>query len=94
MSHLILTTHVGSLPRPHEVLDLLFAQDRDEPVDAVAFDEVVQRGVDETTGSTPASTSSVTAIPRARRLRISTTSRPTAIGWSPKGIHRLASQNL
>ena len=43
----ILTTHVGSLPRPREVLDLLFAQDRDEPIDPVAFDEAVQRGVDE-----------------------------------------------
>ena len=26
----ILTTHVGSLPRPQEVVDLLFAQDRGE----------------------------------------------------------------
>jgi 5-methyltetrahydropteroyltriglutamate--homocysteine methyltransferase len=46
-SHRILTTHVGSLPRPREVLDLLFAQDRDEAVDAGAFDAAVQRGVDE-----------------------------------------------
>ena len=26
----ILTTHVGSLPRPQDVVDLLFAQDRGE----------------------------------------------------------------
>jgi 5-methyltetrahydropteroyltriglutamate--homocysteine methyltransferase len=47
MSHRILTTHVGSLPRPQEVLDLLFAQDRDEPVDAAVFEDAVQRGVND-----------------------------------------------
>jgi 5-methyltetrahydropteroyltriglutamate--homocysteine methyltransferase len=46
-SHRILTTHVGSLPRPQEVLDLLFAQDRDEVVDTLAFEHAVQRGVEE-----------------------------------------------
>ena len=29
----ILTTHVGSLPRSQEVVDLLFAQDRGDAVD-------------------------------------------------------------
>ena len=29
----ILTTHVGSLPRPQEVVDFLFAQDRSEAYD-------------------------------------------------------------
>ena len=37
----ILTTHVGSLPRPQDVVDLVFAQDRGEPVDADEFDRVV-----------------------------------------------------
>ena len=41
----ILTTHVGSLPRPQDVVDLLFAQDRGEPVDAARFDETMRRGV-------------------------------------------------
>jgi 5-methyltetrahydropteroyltriglutamate--homocysteine methyltransferase len=35
------TTHVGSLPRPQEVVDLVFAQDRGEPVDPDEFDRVV-----------------------------------------------------
>jgi len=35
------TTHVGSLPRPQDVVDLVFAQDRGEPVDADEFDRVV-----------------------------------------------------
>lgn len=41
----ILTTHVGSLPRPQEVVDLLYAQDRGEPYDAAKFDEVIRRNV-------------------------------------------------
>ncbi len=41
----ILTTHVGSLPRPQDVVDLLFAQDRGEPVDQALFDSTMHRGV-------------------------------------------------
>jgi 5-methyltetrahydropteroyltriglutamate--homocysteine methyltransferase len=41
----ILTTHVGSLPRPRDDVDFLFAQDRGEPVDAEQFDAALQRAV-------------------------------------------------
>jgi 5-methyltetrahydropteroyltriglutamate--homocysteine methyltransferase len=41
----LLTTHVGSLPRPHDVVELLFAQDRGEPIDAAAFDATIGRAV-------------------------------------------------
>jgi 5-methyltetrahydropteroyltriglutamate--homocysteine methyltransferase len=41
----ILTTHVGSLPRPKDVLDLLFAQDRGESYDAAQFEETMRAGV-------------------------------------------------
>jgi 5-methyltetrahydropteroyltriglutamate--homocysteine methyltransferase len=44
----ILTTHVGSLPRPQEVVDLLFAQDRGEAYDPVKFEEVMRRAVNDT----------------------------------------------
>ena len=37
----ILTTHVGSLPRPQEVVDLLFAQDRGEAMDEKKFDATI-----------------------------------------------------
>lgn len=43
----ILTTHVGSLPRPQDVVDLIFAQDREEAIDPVKFETVVQRAVDD-----------------------------------------------
>ena len=43
----ILTTHVGSLPRPQDVVDLIFAQDREEPYDQKVFESTVQRAVDD-----------------------------------------------
>jgi 5-methyltetrahydropteroyltriglutamate--homocysteine methyltransferase len=42
----ILTTHVGSLPRPQEVADLLFAEDRGEAQPGPAFEDAIRRGVD------------------------------------------------
>lgn len=41
----VLTTHVGSLPRPQEVVDLLFAQDRGEDYDRAAFDATMRDAV-------------------------------------------------
>ena len=41
----ILTTHVGSLPRQQDVVDLLFAQDRGDPYDEEQFNEVMRRAV-------------------------------------------------
>jgi 5-methyltetrahydropteroyltriglutamate--homocysteine methyltransferase len=35
------TTHVGSLPRPREVVDVVFAQDRGDTVDPIEFDRVI-----------------------------------------------------
>jgi 5-methyltetrahydropteroyltriglutamate--homocysteine methyltransferase len=44
----ILTTHVGSLPRAQDVVDLLFAQDRGEPYDEAKFEETMRRAVGDT----------------------------------------------
>src|SRR3989441_10243848 len=46
----ILTTHVGSLPRPQEVVDFLFAQDRGDPYDPAAFDAALGRAVTDRVG--------------------------------------------
>ncbi len=43
----ILTTHVGSLPRPQYVVDQLFAQDKGEGYDPAAFDTTMTRAVTE-----------------------------------------------
>ena len=42
----ILTTHVGSLPRPKDVTDLVFAQEAQVPIDDAGFDAVVAAAVD------------------------------------------------
>lgn len=44
----ILTTHVGSLPRPQDVTDLVFAREREEPVDEATFSHVIERAVSDT----------------------------------------------
>ncbi|MBV9743171.1 MAG: cobalamin-independent methionine synthase II family protein, partial [Acidobacteriia bacterium] len=41
----ILTTHVGSLPRPQDVVDCLFAEDRGEPLDPKTADSTIRRAV-------------------------------------------------
>lgn len=41
----ILTTHVGSLPRGAELVDLLYSKDRGEPFDGAAFEAAVSAGV-------------------------------------------------
>ena len=41
----ILTTHVGSLPRPQNVVDMLFAQDRGEDFTLTEFDAVMRTSV-------------------------------------------------
>ena len=43
----ILTTHVGSLPRPQEVVDARFAQDRGETPDPQLFDAAMRAAVAE-----------------------------------------------
>ena len=45
MSDRILTTHVGSLPRPNDMLALLEARDRGELLDDAAFAETAARAV-------------------------------------------------
>jgi len=41
----ILTTHVGSLPRPQDVVDCLFAEDRGEALDPQTADSTIRRAV-------------------------------------------------
>ena len=44
----IVTTHVGSLPRSQEVVDFIFARERNESFDQSAFDRVMSKAVSET----------------------------------------------
>ena len=47
MDH-IPVTHVGSLPRSQEVVDVLFARERDDAFDQRAFDTAMANAVDAT----------------------------------------------
>ena len=42
------TTHVGSLPRSQDVVDFIFAREREEPYDPAAFDACMTHAVSET----------------------------------------------
>ncbi|MDX8350174.1 cobalamin-independent methionine synthase II family protein [Cognatiyoonia sp. IB215446] len=44
----VLTSHVGSLPRTQEVVDFIFARERNEDYDPVAFDAAMTSAVSET----------------------------------------------
>lgn len=44
----ILTTHVGSLPRTQEVVDFIFAREREEAYDTEAFDAAMKKAVADT----------------------------------------------
>ncbi|MCB1449828.1 MAG: cobalamin-independent methionine synthase II family protein [Nitratireductor sp.] len=44
----IATTHVGSLPRSQEVVDFIFAREKEKPYDPAAFDAAMTRAVDAT----------------------------------------------
>jgi 5-methyltetrahydropteroyltriglutamate--homocysteine methyltransferase len=41
----ILTTHVGSLPRPAELVELVWAEDRGEPLDRERYDHLLDEAV-------------------------------------------------
>ena len=41
----ILTTHVGSLPRPKPLIDLILGRERGEAVDAAAFEAASAKAV-------------------------------------------------
>ena len=44
----ILTTHVGSLPRTQEVVDFIFAREKEQPYDQAAFDACMTSAVSKT----------------------------------------------
>jgi len=46
----IKTTHVGSLPRTQNVVDYIFAREKEQPYDAAAFDVAMTEAVLETVG--------------------------------------------
>lgn len=50
MTHKILTTHVGSLPRSKQVTDLVFAREAGVPIDEAGFNHIIAAAVDDIVG--------------------------------------------
>ena len=51
----IATTHVGSLPRTQDVVDFIFAREREEPFDQADFDRTMRAAVAKTVAKQVAS---------------------------------------
>jgi 5-methyltetrahydropteroyltriglutamate--homocysteine methyltransferase len=47
MTHKILTTHVGSLPRSKQVTDLVFAREAGVPIEEAGFNQIIAAAVDD-----------------------------------------------
>ncbi|MEM7539716.1 MAG: cobalamin-independent methionine synthase II family protein [Chloroflexota bacterium] len=47
----ILTTHVGSMPRPQDVVDMLFAEDQGQAYDVAAYNDTMRNAVADTVGN-------------------------------------------
>ena len=47
MTHKILTTHVGSLPRSKQVTDLVFAKEAGVPIEEAGFNEIITAAVND-----------------------------------------------
>jgi 5-methyltetrahydropteroyltriglutamate--homocysteine methyltransferase len=45
MTHKILTTHVGSLPRSKQVTDLVFAREAGVPIEEAGFNQIIAAAV-------------------------------------------------
>jgi 5-methyltetrahydropteroyltriglutamate--homocysteine methyltransferase len=90
----ILTTHVGSLPRPQEVADLLFAQDRGEHYEAARFDDVMRRGVAEAIRRQQDAGIDIVSDGETSKISYSTYVRDRLTGFSNEGSTETARPHL
>jgi 5-methyltetrahydropteroyltriglutamate--homocysteine methyltransferase len=90
----ILTTHVGSLPRPQEVVDLLFAQDRGEAVDAKKFDAVIGGAVQDAINKEVAAGIDIVSDGEMGKISYATYIRHRLTGFEPGQVPRATPQDL
>src|ERR1700683_922648 len=90
----ILTTHVGSLPRPQNVVDLLFAQDRGEPYDPAVFDETMRRAVGDAVKLQAQSGVDVVSDGEMSKISYATYIRHRLTGFEPGDVPRATPQDL
>jgi 5-methyltetrahydropteroyltriglutamate--homocysteine methyltransferase len=90
----ILTTHVGSLPRPQEVVDLLFAQDRGDPCDAATFDAALRRAVADAVSRQAEAGIDVVSDGEMSKISYATYIRHRLTGFEPGDVPRATPADL
>jgi 5-methyltetrahydropteroyltriglutamate--homocysteine methyltransferase len=90
----ILTTHVGSLPRPQDVVDMLFAQDRGELADRDAFDAVMARAVDDVVAKQVAAGVDIVSDGEMSKISYATYIRHRLTGFEPGEVPRAVPKDL
>ena len=90
----ILTTHVGSLPRPQEVVDLLFAQDRGEAVDPKKFDATIGTAVADAVAKQVQAGLDIVSDGEMGKISYATYIRHRLTGFEPGQVPRATPQDL
>jgi 5-methyltetrahydropteroyltriglutamate--homocysteine methyltransferase len=90
----ILTTHVGSLPRPQEVVDMLFAQDRGDQYDPAKWEEVVRRGVADAVSHQAEAGIDIVSDGEMSKISYATYIRHRLTGFEPGNVPRATPQDL
>lgn len=90
----ILITHVGSLPRPQNVVDMLFAQDADTLTDQAAFDAVMAQAVDEVVGAQIAAGIDIVSDGEMSKISYATYIRHRLSGFEPGEVPRAVPADL
>lgn len=90
----ILTTHVGSMPRPQYVVDQLFAQDSGEAYNPDDFDEVMTRAVKEVAGKQVASGVDIISDGEMSKISYATYIRHRLTGFEIAEVRRATPKDL
>ena len=90
----ILTTHVGSMPRPQYVVDQLFAQDQGEAYDEAEFDRVMQRAVSEVASKQVASGVDIISDGEMSKISYATYIRHRLTGFEIAEVPRATPKDL
>ena len=90
----ILTTHVGSLPRPKELVDMLFAQDKGDPYDQVLLDATIERAVADVVGKQARAGVSVVSDGEMSKISYGTYMRHRLAGFEVGDVPRAAPADL
>ena len=90
----ILTTHVGSLPRPQAVVDLLFAEDRGGPLDRAAYDATMGAAVAEAVRRQVAAGVDLISDGEMSKISYATYIRHRLTGFEPGEVPRATPRDL